>query len=152
MLVGTQLSGKTTYYRKNLSQYGLISPDFFLENKAKKMGVSYNEITSCFENEIEEYLKNEFEWHISKRVSFVLDALCLTKFEREIYLSNIPNYYEKYCIFFLPLPLEELIIRSTLRDDIYVSENSIIESLRLLEPPTISEGFDKIIEIRGNNE
>jgi predicted kinase len=150
MLIGTQLSGKTTFYKKYLTEYSLLSHDFFIETKAKKMGLTYNETCSYLKDELSGYVKKEYEYLTNKQKSFVLDSMNLTKEIRKPYINFLPNNYKKIAYFFYPLPYEVLVERSKKRLEIYVSEYEISESLALLEIPTINEGFDEIITIKGN--
>lgn len=148
MLVGVPCSGKTTFVKTLLSQpywanAVVLSTDNYIEQVAKSMNSTYNEI---FEQTIEEAIRKlEMSFNEAKENGrdIIWDQTNLTIKSRRSKLSKLPSFYRRGCVYF-PITLEDALERNKSREGKFIPESILNRMTQQLEVPSVSEGFDFI--------
>lgn len=153
MMCGIPTSGKSTYIKNNLSQFGFdaegyicLSTDNYVESLAKEQGISYNESLRLNYKEAKENLPKLLDFAIRYGLNIIWDQTNLTKKIRKNKIFKIPDYYEKVIVF-CEISLEEAMIRNQQRPGKLIDPNVIKDMYRILEPPDKDENFDDIIRV-----
>ena len=128
LLIGIQASGKSSFYRERFSDMVHVSlDDLKTRNREKKL--------------IEDAVK--------KGLSLVIDNTNPTRKDREPYISLAKvNGYAVWG-YYLQSSIADCIARNELREGkARVPRNAIAHTHRVLELPSCSEGFDKLVYVR----
>ena len=145
MLVGLPGSGKS-YFATNQMKGSIISSDYHIDRIAAFYHISYNKAFSAIKF-AEQMMYEDFEYAIGIKDDIIWDQTNLTVKSRASKLKEVPDFYNKYCIYF-PLPNEkEYKERISLREmsGKKIPQN-VMESMKAnFEIPTINEGFIQIM-------
>lgn len=151
MLCGIPTSGKSSYVRQgqeetpHLDGFIVLSTDAYIERKAKKLKMSYNEAFDDLIGEAVEDMENNLHSALRDNLSIVWDQTNLTPKVRRRKLAKIPPRYEKTAVWF-DISLEEALRRNENRPDKFVPKDIIKRMHAMFVPPTKSEGFTHIIK------
>ena len=160
LLAGLPASGKSTYRAELLTsnpQAVVVSPDDFLESRAAKMGITYQDI---WRPEHSEHIAESrtriddiLEEAISQNRDVIWDQTSLTFEMREGRLHNTPHHYDKIAVAF-ETDWDTLMQRNDARKpygrDIPIE---ILEGMfNDYERPHFDEGFDHVILITNNGD
>jgi predicted kinase len=150
MLVGIPGAGKSAWVNNNfpdLTGHYVASTDRLLEIYAIMRGATYNDV---FKENIG-YAEKAMMCHVSDAVMYnyniIWDQTNISQKSRAVKLSAIPSHYEKVAVFFPTPDDQELNRRLSSRKDKTIPFHVINSMSEMLEPPDISEGFDRIIVI-----
>lgn len=128
IFVGIQASGKTTFFKQELSCFGYTHINLDTLKTRNKESLAIRE---C----------------LNKGNSFVVDNTNPEKSDRERYISLAKSYgYEVIGIFFQSI-LQDCIARNTARGSV-VPAKAIPSTQRKLQLPEYFEGFDKLYFVR----
>lgn len=144
VMVGLPGSGKTST-RSLLNAKLFVSSDWHIEQIALKEGKTYNEVFPTAVKVAAKELQKDVDFVLGLNASFIWDQTNLTVKKRAEILKRIPGNYIKVAVF-NNTPLDICIERNNKRDR-SIPENVIVNMSKSLQPPTIEEGFDHIIEI-----
>lgn len=147
LLVGTPLTGKTTWIRNNYPDTTVISRDeIMMEVYGSR---NYSEAFSKVDHkEVDRVLHQRLEQAGKSLLDVIVDMTNLTPKRRKHTLSYFSGDFTKIAVVFPTLSDEEYIARNKKRIE---EENkdlpmSVIKSMiSSFEAPTTSEGFDEII-------
>lgn len=146
IMVGLPYSGKSTWIRKNLSGWPVVSSDMFIENIAEVQGKTYSEVFSDTIDSAISAMNTFRKQLVNKRRSFVHDQTNLTAKKRGGLFRDLYGYHIVAVCFDIPEELHRERIAS--RPDKHVPDH-VMESMRKnFEIPTLDEGFDEIIMVR----
>lgn len=148
MLCGLPTSGKSTYVQKlkKMDYWAnavVLSTDNYIEQVAKSMNSTYNEI---FEQTIEEAIRKlEMSFNEAKENGrdIIWDQTNLTIKSRRSKLSKLPSFYRRGCVYF-PITLEDALERNKTREGKVIPESILSRMAQQLEVPSVTEGFDFI--------
>jgi predicted kinase len=147
MLCGIPTSGKSTYVKKVkehfLSDYVVLSTDNYIEEYAKRVGQTYNEV---FDDVIPDATRElELQLNMAKDMgkNIIWDQTNLSIKSRKNKLSKIPSYYRRGAVYF-EVPLEEALERNKHREGKFIPESILKRMYHQFKIPTIGEGFDFI--------
>lgn len=147
MLCGIPTSGKSSYVKKVkehcLSDYVVLSTDNYIEEYAKRIGQTYNEV---FDDVIPDATR-ELELHLNmakeKGKNIIWDQTNLSIKTRKNKLSKIPSYYRRSAVYF-QVSLEAALERNKHREGKFIPESILKRMYHQFETPTYAEGFDAI--------
>ena len=152
MMSGIPTSGKSTYVQNGidyseLSDEGFtyLSTDNYIQEKAKKEGLTYDEIFDYTIKEATEEMYKLLEFAIQSKMNVIWDQTNLTVKSRRKKLKRIPKDYEKVAVY-RKIPLETAMLRNPERPGKVIPPNTLRDMHRVFQPPTLDEGFDKVIE------
>lgn len=148
MLCGIPTSGKSTYverlkkipYWKNAV---VLSTDNYIEQEAKKLGLTYNEIFDDVIKDATRELELQLKQAIEDNSDIIWDQTNLTIKTRKKKLSKIPSFYKKSSVYF-QVSLEEALERNKHRERKFIPESILKRMYYQFEIPTIQEGFGHI--------
>ena len=161
VLVGLPGSGKSTYVEKLLQidkplgdifsarNYVVISSDNVIEEYAKSVGKTYNEVFRHAYKECEKIMKENFRNAIATERNIIYDQTNMTAKKRASILSQIPKEYYKivvHCTAGLDIVKERLAEREA-RTGKHIPWNVVEDMLKQLDPPSLGEGFDEMLMI-----
>lgn len=156
MMSGIPTSGKSTYVQNGIDYsefcdegYTYLSTDNYIQKKAEKEGKTYDEIFNYTIKEATEELNKLLEYAIEKRMNIVWDQTNLTPKSRRKKLNKIPEDYEKIAVY-RKIPLETAMIRNQERPGRTIPPTVLRDMYKVFQPPSIDEGFDKVIEFGEN--
>lgn len=152
ILMGMPCSGKSTARQKLLEFYNpnntldfvVLSTDDYLDNKAKELSLSYNEV---FKKEIKhatKQLKTDLDDAIKEGKCILWDQTNLTKKKRKYIMDSIPNDYDKIIVY-LDTPWDILMQRNKYRTQVenktipFAAMKAMWDSIELV---TEDEEFD----------
>ena len=153
MLCGIPTSGKTTWSialdhatkaEEDLNHV-VLSTDSYIDNRARDNNLTYDEAFNTFIKDAQRRLTFDLERAIRDNQSIVWDQTNLTPKSRKGKLALIPAHYTKVAVWF-DLPLENALIRNQNRPGKIIPAPVLKSMFRSFTPPTLSEGFDKIIQ------
>lgn len=152
MMSGIPTCGKSTYVANGIDYselsnegYTYLSTDNYIQEKANKEGKTYDEIFDYTIKEATEEMNKLLEFAIQSNMNIVWDQTNLTVKARRKKLNKIPKNYEKIAVY-RNIPLETAMIRNQERPGKIVPPNVLKDMYKVFEPPTLDEGFDKIVE------
>ena len=152
MMSGIPTCGKSTYVQNGidyseLSDEGFtyLSTDNYIQEKAKKEGLTYDEIFDYTIKEATEEMYKLLEFAIQSKMNVIWDQTNLTVKSRRKKLKRIPKDYEKVAVY-RKIPLETAMLRNQERPGKIIPPNTLRDMHKVFQPPTLDEGFDKVIE------
>lgn len=145
MLCGSPCSGKSTYVRKLLLEgdYVVLSTDDYIEEQAKRLGKTYNEIFDDTISDATRKLELQLNMAKDKGKNLIHDQTNLSKNTRRKKLNKIPSCYKRTAVYF-QVSLEEALKRNKMRDGKFIPESILKRMYHQFEVPTYDEGFDFI--------
>lgn len=148
MLCGIPTSGKSTYVErlKKISYWKnavVLSTDNYIEQEAKKLGLTYNEIFDDVIKDATRELELQLKQAIEDNSDIIWDQTNLTIKTRKKKLSKIPSFYKKSSVYF-QVSLEEALERNKHRERKFIPESILKRMYYQFEIPTIQEGFGHI--------
>lgn len=148
MLVGLPGSGKSKF-SQNFRGYRL-STDDYVEFIAAINGKNYNEVFHESIKEAQEKMQNRMYDALHHKNNIVWDQTNLTKKTRANKLKEIPDAYEKICMFF-DTPFQTILERNEKRrlTGRNIPDKVLFQMKDSLEVPTFDEGFDYVYTIKG---
>ncbi len=148
MLCGIPTSGKSTYVKKLKSmKYWenavVLSTDNYIEEQAKRLGMTYNEIFDDTISDATRELELQLNMAKDKGNDIIYDQTNLSKKTRRKKLSKLPSYYRRTAVWF-QIDLEEALKRNKMRDGKFIPESILKRMYHQFEVPTYDEEFDFI--------
>lgn len=151
MLCGLPTSGKSTYVKilKSLPIWHdaiVLSTDSYIEQEAKRLGLTYGEVFDEAIDEATRRMDMEFNMAKERGQSIIWDQTNLSSKSRMKKLLLLPNNYIRVGVL-LEVKLEEALRRNEKRykeNGKYVPKSVLKRMSSQLEAPTSSEGFDVI--------
>lgn len=151
MLAGIPTSGKSTFAKTLLSQSYwenavVLSTDNYIEEQAKRLGLSYNEVFQDCIDEATRQLEIAFIEAKDKGKDIIWDQTNLSVKSRKKKLSKLPSYYRRGVVYF-PITLEEALKRNKLREGKFIPESILKRMWHQFEIPTMNEEFDHVEKV-----
>lgn len=148
MLVGAPTSGKSTYVQKLKSmKYWenavVLSTDNYIEEYAKRVGQTYNEVFDDVIPDATRELELQLNMAKDKGKDIIWDQTNLSKKSRKNKLRKIPSCYRRTAVWF-QIDLEEALERNKYREDKFIPESILKRMWHQLEIPTLEEDFDYV--------
>lgn len=145
MLIGITGSGKTTWISNQdwLKNIPIISSDNLIEEYAKSINKTYNDVFLNYVEIAQKEMYNQIENLIQSKKSFVWDQTNLSEKSREYKLKKIKDYKKIAVVFPIPNPIE-LKRRLEQRPDKVITENVMLSMIKDFSIPTEKEGFSEI--------
>ena len=151
MLVGVPASGKSTYIKNKLANEAntvVVSTDDYIEQAAAAAGTTYDAIFSKVVGVATKAMKSAVRDAVANNQNIIWDQTNTTAKSRASKLAMIPDSYRKVAVFFHTPDPEELQKRLGQRSGKTIPAHVVANMISGLEPPTKSEGFDEIIEVK----
>jgi predicted kinase len=153
MLIGPPGIGKSTYIKEMLlpnGEYTVVSTDNLLEEKGKKIGLSYNEAFNEFNfKEIEKEFFINLKIAINERQDIVVDRTNMSKKGRRRVLNLFPKDYLKIGILFdfsNRAKLDTQLNKRLSETGKHTSKKTVDRMIESYKEPTLEE-FDYITKI-----
>jgi predicted kinase len=146
MLVGIPCSGKSTYVNK-LRDYEywkdavVLSTDNYIEEQAKRLGMTYNEVFQDCIDEATRQLEMSFVRAKEEGKRIIWDQTNLSIKTRKKKLIKVPSIYKRTAVWF-QVDLEEALKRNGTREGKFIPESILKRMYHQFEVPTLEEGFD----------
>ena len=146
MLVGIPCSGKSTYVNK-LRDYEywenavVLSTDNYIEEQAKRLGMTYNEVFQDCIDEATRQLEMSFVRAKDEGKKIIWDQTNLSIKTRKKKLIKVPSIYKRTVVWF-QVDLEEALKRNKTREGKFIPESILKRMYHQFEVPTLEEGFD----------
>jgi predicted kinase len=146
MLVGIPCSGKSTYVNK-LRDYEywkdavVLSTDNYIEEQAKRLGMTYNEVFQDCIDEATRQLEMSFVRAKEDGKRIIWDQTNLSIKARKKKLTKVPSIYKRTVVWF-QVDLEEALKRNETREGKFIPESILKRMYHQFEVPTLEEGFD----------
>ena len=146
MLVGIPCSGKSTYVNK-LRDYEywkdavVLSTDNYIEEQAKRLGMTYNEVFQDCIDEATRQLEMSFVRAKDEGKKIIWDQTNLSIKTRKKKLTKVPSIYKRTVVWF-QVDLEEALKRNGTREGKFIPESILKRMYHQFEVPTLEEGFD----------
>ena len=146
MLVGIPCSGKSTYVNKLLTyEYWensiILSTDNYIEEQAKRLGMTYNEVFQDCIDEATRQLEMSFVRAKEEGKRIIWDQTNLSIKTRKKKLTKVPSIYKRTAVWF-QVDLEEALKRNGTREGKFIPESILKRMYHQFEVPTLEEGFD----------
>lgn len=146
MLCGIPCSGKSTYMDK-LRAYEywkdavVLSTDNYIEEQAKRLGMTYNEVFQDCIDEATRQLEMSFVRAKEEGKRIIWDQTNLSIKTRKKKLTKVPSIYKRTVVWF-QVDLEEALKRNETREGKFIPESILKRMYHQFEVPTLEEGFD----------
>ena len=146
MLCGIPCSGKSTYVNK-LRDYEywkdavVLSTDNYIEEQAKRLGMTYNEVFQDCIDEATRQLEMSFVRAKEEGKRIIWDQTNLSIKTRKKKLTKVPSIYKRTAVWF-QVDLEEALKRNETREGKFIPESILKRMYHQFEVPTLEEGFD----------
>lgn len=146
MLCGIPCSGKSTYVNK-LRAYEywensvVLSTDNYIEEQAKRLGMTYNEVFQDCIDEATRQLEMSFVRAKDEGKKIIWDQTNLSIKTRKKKLIKVPSIYKRTVVWFR-VDLEEALKRNGTREGKFIPESILKRMYHQFEVPTLEEGFD----------
>lgn len=151
MLVGIPTSGKSTYTKKlkehYLTDYVVLSTDNYIEEQAKRLGMTYNEIFDDTISDATRELELQLNMAKDKGKDIIYDQTNLTIKARRNKLRKFPSFYKRIAVYF-EVSLEDALERNKHREGKFIPESILKRMHGQFVIPTTDEGWDYVE--RGN--
>ena len=146
MLVGLPASGKSTWVenQKFDSKVCIVSTDKHIENYAKTLGKTYNEVFAEYYNIAKKLMDVEIASAVNDQKHIVWDQTNTSKASRVLKLKQIPDNYLKIALVFELPPEKEHNRRLKSREGKIIPQRIISQMKDGYEAPDLLEGFDLI--------
>ena len=146
MLCGIPCSGKSTYVNKLLTyEYWensiILSTDNYIEEQAKRLGMTYNEVFQDCIDEATRQLEMSFVRAKEEGKRIIWDQTNLSIKTRKKKLTKVPSIYKRTVVWF-QVDLEEALKRNETRKGKFIPESILKRMYHQFEVPTLEEGFD----------
>lgn len=146
MLCGIPCSGKSTYVNKLLTyEYWkdavVLSTDNYIEEQAKRLGMTYNEVFQDCIDEATRQLEMSFVRAKEDGKKIIWDQTNLSIKTRKKKLTKVPSIYKRTVVWF-QVDLEEALKRNETREGKFIPESILKRMYHQFEVPTLEEGFD----------
>ena len=146
MLCGIPCSGKSTYVNKLLTyEYWensiILSTDNYIEEQAKRLGMTYNEVFQDCIDEATRQLEMSFVGAKEEGKRIIWDQTNLSIKTRKKKLTKVPSIYKRTVVWF-QVDLEEALKRNGTREGKFIPESILKRMYHQFEVPTLEEGFD----------
>ena len=146
MLCGIPCSGKSTYVNKLLTyEYwensSILSTDNYIEEQAKRLGMTYNEVFQDCIDEATRQLEMSFVRAKEEGKRIIYDQTNLSIKTRKKKLTKVPSIYKRTVVWF-QVDLEEALKRNETREGKFIPESILKRMYHQFEVPTLEEGFD----------
>lgn len=150
MLIGVPASGKSTWVQSqnfDLENTVIASSDNHVEEYAKSVGKTYNDVFKEFANKAVTQMMADVEHAISNNLVVVWDQTNTTAESRIKKLKKFPSHYEKIAVVF-PVPTyDELDRRLKSRPGKNIPSVVMKNMIANFQVPTANEGFSQIINV-----
>lgn len=148
MLCGIPTSGKSTYVKKLKSmKYWenavVLSTDNYIEEYAKRVGQTYNEVFDDVIPDATRELELQLNMAKEKGKDIIWDQTNLSRKSRKNKLHKIPSSYARGVVYF-EVSLEEALERNKHREGKFIPESILKRMWHQLEIPTREEDFDYV--------
>jgi len=147
-LVGLPGSGKSTFCKKNLGGYTIVSTDDIIEEAAQKAGKTYNEVFKDVIGDADKLARATFRQAIAEQVPRIAwDQTNVSAKKRMGILAQIPPDYHKIAVHFdvsLDILKERLVAREQ-QTGKRIALAIVEDMMARFEAPTIAEGFNEIL-------
>ncbi|MEK6886648.1 MAG: ATP-binding protein [Nanoarchaeota archaeon] len=150
MLIGLPGSGKSTYVGKYPKHDNtvVLSTDGYIEEKAKELGKTYNEIFRDYIDESTKIFNENIKFAVVERKHIIIDQTNLSEKSRRRKLSQIPKHYAKFAIFWEP-DIDRVWKVNQERHSFgrSLSDPTLQQMIDNFVFPTEEEGFDIVIKL-----
>jgi predicted kinase len=151
MLCGVPTSGKSTYVEKlKKIKYWenavVLSTDNYIEEYAKRVGQTYNEVFDDVIGDATRELELEFNMAKDKGKDIIWDQTNLSVKSRRKKLLKLPSYYRRSVVYF-EVSLEEALERNNHREGKFIPESILKRMWHQFEIPTRNEDFDYVEKV-----
>lgn len=151
MLCGIPTSGKSTYVKKlkNMKYWEnavVLSTDDYIEEYAKRVGQTYNEVFDDVIPDATRELELQFNMAKDKGKDIIWDQTNLSVKTRRNKLSKLPSYYRRGAVYF-EVSLEEALERNKHREGKFIPESILKRMWHQFEIPTHNEDFDYVEKV-----
>lgn len=145
MLVGVPCSGKSSWHSDQewLHNAAYISTDRHVEEYAKNMGKTYNEVFKDFMPTAVKMMADDVIHACEAGQDIVWDQTSTTVYSRLKKIRMLPEYYTIAVVFRTP-PRDELDVRLSSRPGKHIPKNVVDDMIANWEEPTLEEGFREI--------
>ena len=146
MLCGIPCFGKSTYVNK-LREYEywkdavVLSTDNYIEEQAKRLGMTYNEVFQDCIDEATRQLEMSFVRAKDEGKKIIWDQTNLSIKTRKKKLTKVPSIYKRTVVWF-QVDLEEALKRNETREGKFIPKSILKRMYHQFEIPTLEEGFD----------
>jgi predicted kinase len=143
MLVGIPCSGKSTYVNK-LRDYEywkdavVLSTDNYIEEQAKRLGMTYNEVFQDCIDEATRQLEMSFVRAKEDGKRIIWDQTNLSIKARKKKLTKVPSIYKRTVVWF-QVDLEEALKRNETREGKFIPESILKRMYHQFEVPTLED-------------
>ena len=144
-LIGVPGSGKSTWianqdWAKNIP---VVSTDNFVEEHAKKMGKTYNEVFKDYMPIAVKLMANQAKICEANKLDVIWDQTSTTRASRERKFNTLPKYEHIAVVFRTPDP-DELARRLASRPGKNIPDHVMKSMIDGFQMPTEDEGFTEI--------
>ncbi len=148
MLCGIPTSGKSTYVKKLKSmKYWentvVLSTDDYIEEYAKRVGQTYNEVFDDVIPDATRELELQLNMAKDKGKDIIWDQTNLSIKTRKKKLAKLPSYYRRNAVYF-EVSLEDALERNKHREGKFIPESILKRMWHQFEIPTRNEDFDYV--------
>lgn len=155
VLIGVPGSGKSYWVSHTYvptEEFRWISSDIYLEKLAKMSGKLYSEIFLSNIKDATAWMNDMLDEAINKEMYIVWDQTNLTKYSRGYKIKKLKEHDYKVVAVFFDIPLSKLEEQRETRQKTTgksIQTHVLADMQRKLEVPSLDEGFDEIITIKG---
>lgn len=151
MLCGIPTSGKSTYVEKlkKLDYWKdavVLSTDNYIENYAKRVGQTYNEVFDDVIPDATRELELQLITAKDKGKNIIWDQTNLSRKSRKNKLRKIPSFYARGVVYF-EISLEDALERNKHREGKFIPESILKRMWHQFEIPTHNEDFDYVEKV-----
>jgi predicted kinase len=150
VLVGVPGSGKTTWtahQKFDWEQTVIVSTDKYVEQYARSVGKTYNEVFNDFMPTAIEMMTATARQAFKDGKDVIWDQTSTTVKTRARKLRMAPEHYTKIAVVF-DIPKPELHVKFLDRPGKSIPEEVMRDMINKFAYPTIEEGFDRIIKAK----
>ena len=146
-LIGVPGAGKSTWIKNQdwIKDCVVVSTDEFVEDYAKEVGSTYNEVFEDYMPKAVELMANQVVHAREQKKDIIWDQTSTTIATRAKKFRMLPDYYKIAVVFKTP-PTPELQRRLSSRPGKNIPWEVVTNMAQQLEtePPTMEEGFNEI--------